>query len=128
MQRVKVVIAAADSVLNPVSILSRAPLPSIGHGVRTVTRNSPAGTTPLPAHHRRFVKFRAYTQVIRHASSASNGSSLQRTPLYELHVARNGKMVPFAGYSMPVQYDDLGVGESHKWTREKASLFDVGHM
>ena len=37
-------------------------------------------------------------------------------------------MVPFGGYSMPVQYSDLSVGESHKWTREKASLFDVGHM
>ena len=37
-------------------------------------------------------------------------------------------MVPFGGFSMPVQYTDLGVGESHKWTREKASLFDVGHM
>lgn len=37
-------------------------------------------------------------------------------------------MVPFAGYSMPVQYSDLSVGESHAWTREKASLFDVGHM
>lgn len=37
-------------------------------------------------------------------------------------------MVPFAGYSMPVQYDDLSVGESHTWTREKASLFDVSHM
>lgn len=37
-------------------------------------------------------------------------------------------MVPFGGFSMPVQYADLGVGESHNWTREKASLFDVGHM
>lgn len=37
-------------------------------------------------------------------------------------------MVPFGGYSMPVQYSDLSVGESHAWTREKASLFDVGHM
>ncbi|KAI9706522.1 MAG: Aminomethyltransferase, mitochondrial [Candelina mexicana] len=37
-------------------------------------------------------------------------------------------MVPFAGYSMPVQYADLSVGESHRWTREKASIFDVGHM
>ncbi len=37
-------------------------------------------------------------------------------------------MVPFGGFSMPVQYSDLSVGESHKWTREKASLFDVGHM
>ena len=29
---------------------------------------------------------------------------------------------------MPVQYTDLSVGDSHKWTREKVSLFDVGHM
>lgn len=37
-------------------------------------------------------------------------------------------MVSFGGFSMPVQYTDLSVGESHAWTREKASLFDVGHM
>ncbi|KAF2223106.1 hypothetical protein BDZ85DRAFT_274195 [Elsinoe ampelina] len=37
-------------------------------------------------------------------------------------------MVPFGGYEMPVQYSDLSVGESHKWTREKASIFDVSHM
>ncbi|KAF1826165.1 glycine cleavage system T protein [Dissoconium aciculare CBS 342.82] len=37
-------------------------------------------------------------------------------------------MVPFGGYLMPVQYSDLSVGESHAWTREKASIFDVGHM
>ncbi|KAI9682585.1 MAG: Aminomethyltransferase, mitochondrial [Bathelium mastoideum] len=37
-------------------------------------------------------------------------------------------MVPFGGYLMPVQYSDLSIVESHKWTREKASLFDVGHM
>ncbi len=65
----------------------------------------------------------------RHASSGSKqAGKLQRTALYDLHVANGGKMVPFGGYSMPVQYADLGIGESHKWTREKASLFDVGHM
>ncbi|KAL9586081.1 MAG: hypothetical protein Q9203_003990 [Teloschistes exilis] len=37
-------------------------------------------------------------------------------------------MVPFGGYSMPVQYSDLSITESHHWTRDKASLFDVGHM
>ena len=37
-------------------------------------------------------------------------------------------MVPFGGFTMPVQYSDLSVGESHRWTREKCSLFDVGHM
>jgi aminomethyltransferase len=37
-------------------------------------------------------------------------------------------MVPFGGYTMPVQYSDLSIADSHNWTREKASLFDVGHM
>ncbi|KAL9029541.1 MAG: hypothetical protein Q9196_002238 [Gyalolechia fulgens] len=55
-------------------------------------------------------------------------STLKRTGLYDLHVQHGGKMVPFGGFSMPVQYSDLSVGESHAWTREKASLFDVGHM
>lgn len=64
----------------------------------------------------------------RNASSSSDASKLHRTGLYDLHVASGGKMVAFAGYSMPVQYSDLSLVESHKWTREKASLFDVGHM
>lgn len=64
----------------------------------------------------------------RNASSSSSAPKLHRTGLYNLHVASGGKMVPFAGYSMPVQYSDLSLVESHKWTREKASLFDVGHM
>jgi aminomethyltransferase len=38
------------------------------------------------------------------------------------------KMVPFGGYSMPLQYADLSHSESHHWTRQKASLFDVSHM
>ena len=61
-----------------------------------------------------------------YASSSEQASA--KTGLYDLHVAKGAKMVPFGGYMMPVQYSDLGVGESHKWTREKASLFDVSHM
>ena len=64
----------------------------------------------------------------RNASTSSDPINLSRTGLYDLHVSKGGKMVPFAGYSMPVQYSDLSVGESHAWTREKSSLFDVGHM
>lgn len=60
-------------------------------------------------------------------ASISDGG-LNHTALHDLHISNGGKMVPFGGYSMPVQYSDLTVGESHKWTREKASLFDVGHM
>lgn len=51
-----------------------------------------------------------------------------KTALHQLHLDHGGKMVPFGGYSMPVQYSDLGVGDSHKWTRERCSIFDVGHM
>lgn len=53
--------------------------------------------------------------------------TLKKTPLYDAHIAAGGKMVPFAGYSMPVQYRD-GVLKEHLWTREHAGLFDVSHM
>lgn len=53
--------------------------------------------------------------------------TLKTTPLHEAHVALGARMVPFAGYSMPVQYRD-GVLKEHLWTREHAGLFDVSHM
>ncbi|MGV3489695.1 MAG: glycine cleavage system protein T, partial [Devosia sp.] len=43
------------------------------------------------------------------------------------HVALGGRMVPFSGYSLPVQYP-TGIIAEHKWTREHAGLFDVSHM
>jgi aminomethyltransferase len=52
---------------------------------------------------------------------------LLETPLHALHVARGGKMVPFAGYDMPVQYA-TGVLKEHLHTRAAAGLFDVSHM
>jgi aminomethyltransferase len=52
---------------------------------------------------------------------------LNRTPLHGLHVALGGKMVPFAGYEMPVQYA-TGVLREHLHTRGSAGLFDVSHM
>jgi aminomethyltransferase len=54
-------------------------------------------------------------------------NSLRRTPLYGLHVSLGGKMVPFAGYEMPVQYP-AGVLKEHLHTRSSAGLFDVSHM
>ena len=54
-------------------------------------------------------------------------SELLRTKLYDQHVALGAKMVPFAGYDMPVQYP-LGVLGEHNHTREQAGLFDVSHM
>jgi aminomethyltransferase len=54
-------------------------------------------------------------------------TSLLKTPLHALHLARGGKMVPFAGYDMPVQYA-TGVLKEHLHTRANAGLFDVSHM
>src|SRR5580704_6277140 len=54
-------------------------------------------------------------------------SQLKRTPLHALHVASGGKMGPFAGYDMPVQYP-AGVLREHLHTRSDAGLFDVSHM
>ncbi len=48
-------------------------------------------------------------------------------PLHARHVMLGARMVPFAGYDMPVQYPD-GIMTEHLWTREKAGLFDVSHM
>jgi aminomethyltransferase len=52
---------------------------------------------------------------------------LKRTPLHDLHLSLGAKMVPFAGYEMPVQYP-AGVLKEHLHTRQKAGLFDVSHM
>ncbi|MDQ7071471.1 MAG: glycine cleavage system aminomethyltransferase GcvT [Rhodobacterales bacterium] len=54
-------------------------------------------------------------------------SDLLNTPLFDLHVELGAKMVPFAGYAMPVQYP-LGVMKEHLHCRESAGLFDVSHM
>jgi aminomethyltransferase len=53
--------------------------------------------------------------------------AIRKTPLHALHQKLGAKMVPFAGYDMPVQYQ-LGVLKEHLHTREKAGLFDVSHM
>lgn len=57
----------------------------------------------------------------------TNTDALLRTPLYALHVELGAKLVPFAGYEMPVQYP-AGILKEHLHTREKAGLFDVSHM
>ncbi|MGD2070455.1 MAG: glycine cleavage system aminomethyltransferase GcvT [Gemmatimonadota bacterium] len=52
---------------------------------------------------------------------------LKKTPLYDEHVQLDGKMVPFAGFSMPVQYP-TGITAEHRAVREGAGVFDVSHM
>ena len=54
-------------------------------------------------------------------------AELRRTPLYDLHLSLGARMVPFAGWEMPVQYP-TGVLTEHRHTRADAGLFDVSHM
>jgi glycine cleavage system T protein (aminomethyltransferase) len=56
----------------------------------------------------------------------SSTTELRRTPLYERHAAAGAKLVPFAGWEMPVQY--AGIREEHLAVRERAGVFDVSHM
>ena len=51
---------------------------------------------------------------------------MKKTPLYDIHVALGAKMVPFAGFSMPVQYS--GIRQEHEAVRKAVGLFDVSHM
>jgi aminomethyltransferase len=57
----------------------------------------------------------------------AQGTSLQRTPLHALHQRLKARLVPFAGYDMPVQYPS-GIVAEHLHTRDAAGLFDVSHM
>ena len=59
--------------------------------------------------------------------AAQNTAALKRTPLHSLHVELGARMVPFAGYEMPVQYA-AGVLKEHLHVRSAAGLFDVSHM
>lgn len=68
------------------------------------------------------------TSATRHGFASQAENEVKKTPLYDLHVSKKAKFVPFGGYSMPLYYDDLSHVESHHWTREKASVFDVSHM
>jgi aminomethyltransferase len=60
-------------------------------------------------------------------SPAAVAAPLERTPLYALHLALGARMVPFAGYEMPLQYPS-GILQEHLHTRSQAGLFDVSHM
>src|SRR5829696_5518478 len=61
------------------------------------------------------------------AMTETSSATLKRTPLHEIHVALGGKIVPFAGYEMPVQYAG-GITAEHRAVREGCGIFDVSHM
>src|SRR5215211_4645208 len=57
---------------------------------------------------------------------AAETDTLKRTPLHARHVAAGARLVPFAGWEMPVQY--AGIREEHTAVRERVGIFDVSHM
>src|SRR5205085_7919632 len=71
------------------------------------------------------VKYDGFQPVGLRVSTSQE--ELQTTPLHALHQELGARMVPFAGYSMPVQYP-AGLMAEHKHTRSAAGLFDVSHM
>ncbi|EDV29500.1 uncharacterized protein TRIADDRAFT_18436, partial [Trichoplax adhaerens] len=52
----------------------------------------------------------------------------KKTPLYDFHLQHGGKIVPFAGWALPIQYTGSGLVQEHLHTRQECSLFDVSHM
>ncbi|WRT63999.1 glycine cleavage system T protein [Kwoniella shivajii] len=62
------------------------------------------------------------------ATSLKVSEELSKTPLYDFHVENKAKMVPFAGWSMPLSYGEVGQITAHKHVRSSAGLFDVSHM
>lgn len=74
------------------------------------------------------LRLRARAAAPHRRGLAAAVGELQKTVLHDRHVELGGKMVPFAGYSMPVQYDGEGIKDSHLWVRKSAGLFDISHM
>lgn len=64
----------------------------------------------------------------RSITTSSKHFSLKKTPLHDLHVEHAGKMVPFAGFSMPLNYGSESISSSHLHVRAVGGLFDVSHM
>lgn len=73
-------------------------------------------------------RFQSTNQIFSKSLSSSTSAIVKKTCLYDFHVSKGGKMVPFCGWIMPVQYSDQGIPASHHHTRTHASLFDVSHM
>src|SRR5947199_5148233 len=63
---------------------------------------------------------------VQNAEGMAETQPLDALPLDSWHRSKGARMVPFAGYQMPVQYE--GIIAEHLWTRENAGLFDVSHM
>src|SRR5207237_7311722 len=94
-------------------------------GARREPRDAgePKRSSRLPAPSPRQVRL----GIFRPMTLATAPASLKRTPFYDKHVALGAKIVPFAGWEMPVNYPQ-GITAEHKAVRERCGLFDVSHM
>jgi aminomethyltransferase len=91
-----------------------------------------AGCRSDPAHENSQVpdrggKFAGVRGLVTIFRSRTLNETLKRTPLFDEHMRLGARMVPFAGFEMPVQYP-TGIMTEHNWTRQHAGLFDVSHM
>lgn len=123
----KIVLHARRSINCSRSFASWSQVPRIP-SLQAQSRTSATAPSLSAPHARRAPRALLARDDARRASTTTQPSGIRQSPLHDLHAAHGAKFVPFGGYSMPVQYSDLGVGDSHIWTREKASLFDVSHM
>jgi len=89
--------------------------------------DTPAAETPAEAAAPLAPEHPPQAAVIASGEAAPAPEPLKQTPLHTLHVTRGARMVPFAGYDMPVQYAD-GIIAEHNHVRSAAGLFDVSHM
>ncbi|GLB41469.1 putative P-loop containing nucleoside triphosphate hydrolase protein [Lyophyllum shimeji] len=77
---------------------------------------------------RLFTASRTLRLPLTRSLATATGAELRKTPLYDFHIDHGAKMVPFAGYAMPLVYDEVGQVASHNHVRTSAGLFDVSHM
>ncbi|KAF0036811.1 hypothetical protein F2P81_012123 [Scophthalmus maximus] len=99
---------------------------------RTLSQGDETAERPavlaLESVHRSLSQHLPVTEAGRISGCSAHGQAvLKKTPLFDFHREHGGKMVGFAGWSMPVQYKDSHIA-SHMHTREHSSIFDVSHM
>ncbi|KAK3930634.1 Aminomethyltransferase, mitochondrial [Frankliniella fusca] len=114
----------------PASLPAVLPPPAAAAAAVTAPRTPGSGSSPRRGGARGLHAIYAVKSKRNVSSALPPPPQTGRTALYDFHVEHNGKMVPFAGFTLPVQYGALSIGDSHLHTRAagSASLFDVSHM
>jgi aminomethyltransferase len=130
MKRFSVVKGTTNAIVSPKRHLPRSSRFLSTTSSRITLNSSPQRALPLTQISTSTISpsIRVSSYTSRNASTTPSSKELQKTPLYDLHVVNGGKMVPFGGFLMPVQYPSLSVSASHHFTRSHSSLFDVSHM